>query len=173
MNIAQTNTDANTAANDTDTQTVYINIDPTLLAQNIDNGTLTHQFDGKGNTVTTIPASDESTYLSYSSDKAGDNAITPPFSITKGNCISFNLQTKPSTDNSNHNSDSKSNTAVYKWKGITQNKFDLQVTSKKNRYKGLKTTAASGADQVTIKMRITINNTKYYVAWDPQIIVIK
>ena len=159
MNIAQTNSD-------TDNQTVYININPILLAENIDNGTLTHQFNGKGNTVTTIPASDESTYLSYSSDKTGDNAITPPFSIPKGNCISFKLQTKPSSDNS----DSKA--AVYKWKGITQNQFDLKVTSKKNRYKGMKTTKASGADQVTIKMKLTLNNTNYYVAWDPQIIVI-
>jgi hypothetical protein len=166
MDIAQTNSDTNTAASDIDTQTVYININPTLLAININNGTLTHQFNGKGNTVTTIPANDQSTYLYYSSDKAGDNAITPPFSIPKGNYISFNLQTKSSSDNSD------SNAAVYKWKGITQNQFDLKVTSKKDRYKGMKTTTASGADQVTIKMKLTLKNTNYYVAWDPQIIVI-
>ena len=88
MNIAQTNSD-------TDNQTVYININPILLAENIDNGTLTHQFNGKGNTVTTIPASDESTYLSYSSDKTGDNAITPPLVSPKAIALALSYKQSP------------------------------------------------------------------------------
>jgi hypothetical protein len=162
MNIAQTNIDANNNATQAQTTTVYINIDSTKLANDINDDTLTHQFDGKGNTVTALAASDEATYLYYSSDQAGQQVITPPFSINQNDYISFNLQTQAD----------KSNAAVYKFKGIVQNEFDLQVTSTKNTFKGIKTTEASDADQVTIRMRFTLNNQKYNVAWDPKIKVI-
>jgi hypothetical protein len=67
--------------------------------------------------------------------------------------------------------------ATYKWKGIIQNRFDLQLvsgTKSKTQvtYKAVASDeeiAEQDEDDVIINIRFTLDNVKYYVSWDPAV----
>jgi hypothetical protein len=177
MNIAQTvNESEATEATNT---SFYVNMKFAELAAainkaaaeapNKDPKALTVQFNSKGQTITYIPENLEATYFHYSSDIEGTNVLTPPFEITRGNTVTCMLQADP-TENSD---------ASYKWKGIIQNRFDLQLvsgTKSKTQvtYKAVASDeeiAAQDEDDVIINIRFTLDNVKYYVSWDPAVLI--
>ena len=72
--------------------TFYVNMDFSKLANDINNGDVAHQFNGKGRKVTYLTAEQESTYFYYSSDSAGEDKITPPFEMSDGDTVTCTLQ---------------------------------------------------------------------------------
>jgi len=66
-----------------DNQKFYVNMDFSKLANDINNNTLQHSFNGKGRKVTYLEDNQEASYFYYSSDSAGKNKITPPFVTAK------------------------------------------------------------------------------------------
>ncbi|NQZ82693.1 MAG: hypothetical protein HRT52_16920 [Colwellia sp.] len=169
MNIAQTANETTEVISSSKTTTtkIYINMYFAQLASDINSGLLAHQFNGKGRKITPIPENQESNYLYYSSDKAGETHIEPPFEINNGDNIKFKLQTAP-TDESD---------TSYKWQGILQNRFDLQLVSEKKRsanYKAVATESTAGAppseaDDVIIHIDFKNNGDKFSATWDPVI----
>jgi hypothetical protein len=169
MNIAQTASETTDVASTSKATTtkIYINMYFTQLTSDINNGLLAHKFDGKGRKITAIPEEQESNYLYYSSDKTGETHIEPPFEINNGDNIKFKLQAAP-TDSSD---------TSYKWKGILQNRFDLQLVSAEKRkatYKAVATESAAGLpeteeDDVIINVNFSANGEKFSAAWDPQV----
>ena len=91
----------------------YVNMDFSKLANDINNGTVTHQFNGKGRKVTYLSAEQELDYFYYSSDSAGEHKITPPFKINDGDTVTSTLQPWNTGDSDN-------NKAKFKWKNILQ-----------------------------------------------------
>jgi hypothetical protein len=172
MNIAQT--ESETAEVKPVTRTIYVNMEFAIIAKNFssidefNNPVLPHKFNGTGRIAVSIPAKDESTYLSYSSDKAGADEIQPPFLINSGENIKFKLQAAPN-DSSN---------ATYKWKDITQSCNDLLLVSGKKHsatYNAVTagSTEETETDDVTININFKLgekpNITKFSVTWDPRI----
>ena len=154
MNIATTETTGSTKTK------IYINMDFNLLAQDINSGKLTSKFTGSGQKVVLIPPDDESTYFKYTSDKKGTNVITPPFDINNGDKIKFNLQ------------DSSNSDITFKWKGIVQDSYDLQlVDGKVSTYKATLSDDAPTTEEDDVLINITIkdNGVKSFVSWDPKV----
>jgi hypothetical protein len=165
MNTPQT--ESETAEVKPATKTIYVNIEFTKLANDINGGALAHQFNGKGRKVALLPEELEANYLNYSSDKAGKDILTQPFVITNGENIKFKLQAAPN-DCSN---------ASYKWKGIIQNSFDLRLVSEKSKkhsatYNAV-ATEGTGTDDVIIHINFKLDGDKFSAAWDPRVKVIK
>ena len=75
-----------------DNQAFYVNMDFSKLANDINNNTLQHSFNGKGRKVTYLEDNQEASYFYYSSDSAGKNKITPPFEINNGDTVTCSLQ---------------------------------------------------------------------------------
>jgi len=169
MNIAQAanqTTEAESTPEKNITK-IYVNIYFSQLASDINSGLLAHQFNGKGRKIAPIPENQESNYLYYSSDKSGETHIEPPFEINNGDKIKFKLQPAP-TD---------SGDTSYKWQGILQNRFDLQLVSEKKRsatYKAVATESAAGSpasedDDVIVHINFKVNDNKFSATWDPVI----
>lgn len=158
MNIAQTASKA-TKLKLTTTE-IFIKLDFDLLANDINNGELEHQFDGKGCKVAYIPDTQESKYLYYSSDKAGIDKIEPPFVINNGDNIKFNHKSIP-----NAKSKTKS-----KWKGIIQNNNDLHLV-KGCTYNAeiIEGVARSENDDVIINIKFKLKGDEFLVSWDPRV----
>ena len=150
--------------------TFYVNMDFSKLANDINNGDVAHQFNGKGRKVTYLTEEQELTYFYYSSDSAGENKITPPFEINDGDTVTCSLQPW-------NNGDSESNKAKFKWKNILQNRFDLHQVSTESKaqvtYKAVITEGATETDTVIINIHFKLNSDKFSIAWDPRVRVIK
>ncbi len=120
------------------------------------------QFNGKGQTVSYIPKNLEDSYFHYTSSETGPKPITPPFEINNGDTVACIL-----IDNDNSG-------AKGKWKDIIQNSFDLQLVSKSSTqviYKASVTEGADDTDDVDIQISFKLDGEKYYVAWDPKVII--
>jgi hypothetical protein len=158
-----TQTESETAEVKPATTTIYVNMEFSRLANDINSGTLVHQFNGKGRKVALLPEEQESNYLYYSADKAGEEHIEPPFEINNGENIKFKLQAALN-DTSN---------ATYKWKGIIQNRNDLHLVSEGKRkatYNAdISDGAASEEDDVIININFKLDGDKFSAAWDPAI----
>jgi len=164
MNIAQTA--SKTTEVEPTTTKIYVNVAFNKLAADMNGDELAHQFNGKGRKIALIPEVLESNYLNYSSDKAGLEIIKPPFEINNGDNIDFQLQAA--------SSEGKSGKARFKWKGIIQNRYDLQLVSgEKNTYKAVATEdiEESENDEVIININFKLNDEKFSVAWDPKVII--
>ena len=168
MNIAQdvdvVNNSNEKNASATETKTVYINIAFSQLAKDINDNLVTHQFNGKGRKIAQLSQEQESQYIQYFSDKSGKDKLEQPFEITDGNNIDFVVQ--PATVNDS--------AASFKWQGIMQNQYDLQqVKGKKSTYQAVTTLApgTSETDSVTIQIKFKFDGGKYYVSWDPKVII--
>lgn len=166
MNIANSVSDVQ--SEQVNTIAFYVNVHFNQLATDVDNGTLSHQFDGKGRKMVMLDATQEATYLSYSSDKAGKDILTPPFELYAGDSVVSTLQEAPS----------QSSSAKYKWRGIIQDNFNLQQTDKKSDTKvtyqaALPEGTQKETDTVSIFVKFSLNGKKYAVGWDPKIRVIK
>jgi hypothetical protein len=158
MNIVQTATSDNEVKSKM-TTTIYINMAFTKLATDINSSALEHQFNGKGRKIALLPEALESTYLSYSSDEAGEDTILPPFEINNGDNIEFILQ----------NDSTEEDKARYKWKGIVQNRYDLRLVSgKKSTYKAVAKETPE-TDSVFININFKLNGNKFSATWDPQV----
>lgn len=162
MNIAQTATEATETKSTT--ISFYVNMEFSILAESINNEKLIPQFDGKGRKIVYIPQDQESTYLYYSSDQAWLDKIEPPFVLDNGDTVNCKLQAAP-TDKSK---------VKYKWKGILQNRFDLQLVSgtKSNAeatYKAVTDAPVSETDEVIIHINFKLNGDKFSAAWDPRV----
>lgn len=159
MTIAQT-------ANQTAAENIafYVNMDFSKLANDINNGALAHQFNGKGRKVTYIPAEQELDYFYYSSDSAGTHKITPPFELSNGDTVTCTLQPTIGADN---------NKAKFKWKNILQNNFDLHQVSTESKaqvsYKAVITEGLVEVDNVIINIHFKLNDDKFSIAWDPRV----
>lgn len=179
MNIAQTvNESEATEATNT---SFYVNMKFAELAAAINKAAaeapnknpkaLTVQFNSKGQTITYIPENLEATYFHYSADISGAPKLTPPFIISNGDTVTCMIQPDPSDKSG----------AEYKWKGIIQNRFDLQLVSRNKAktevvYRAVASDeeiAEQDEDDVIINIRFTLDNVKYYVSWDPRVRVIK
>jgi len=151
-----------------DNQAFYVNMDFSKLANDINNNTLQHSFNGKGRKVTYLEDNQEASYFYYSSDSAGKNKITPPFVISNGDTVTCSLQPWNNGDVDVDNSKAK-----FKWKDILQSRFDLQQVSKESKteitYKAVATEGASETDTVIINIHFKLNSDKFSVAWDPQV----
>lgn len=153
-------------ANETTAENIafYVNMDFSKLANDINNGTLAHQFNGKGRKITYITAEQEIDYFYYSSDSAGEHKIDPPFEITDGDTVTCTLQPKIGADN---------NKAKFKWKSILQNRFDLHRVSTESKaqvsYKAVITEGAIEMDNVIINIHFKLNGDKFSIAWDPRV----
>lgn len=156
-----TQTESETAEVKPATTTIYVNMEFSRLANDINSGTLAHQFNGKGRKVALLPEEQESNYLYYSADKAGKDILPQPFEVNNGENIKFKLQAAPN-DSSN---------ASYKWKGIIQNSFDLQFVSEKKHSATYNAVATEGTetDDVIIHINFKLDGDKFSAAWDPQV----
>jgi hypothetical protein len=172
MNIARTASE--TIEVKAITTTIYINMELTTLAADINNGDLVHQFNGTGRKVVLLPEQKEAIYLNYSSDKAGQEIVKPPFEINNGDNIKFKLQTV--SDESSNKSD-----ASVKWKGIIQNRYNLRlIAGKKSTYKAflaeessVEETPTDESDEVNINIHFKLNGNKFSVAWAPKVSIVK
>jgi hypothetical protein len=184
MNIAQT-TNETTEITSTSEQTsttvaFYVNMHFNKLAEDIISGKVftgeyTPQFNGKGRILVFIPANLESTYFYYSLDKAGNDIQTPPFEINNGDKVVCTIQEDPK------HSPKAGSKASFKWKGIIQNRFDLQQVATANgktqvTYKAVATgKEETDSDDVIInidfKLKCNKKKYKFSVAWDPKVIV--
>jgi len=151
-----------------DKQAFYVNMDFSKLANDINNSTLQHSFNGKGRKVTYLEDNQEASYFYYSSDSAGKNKITPPFEINNGDTVTCSLQPW-------NNGDVDNSKAKFKWKDILQSRFDLQLASKISTKTSVTYTAvatsetAEEEDTVIINIHFTLNGEKFSVAWDPRV----
>jgi hypothetical protein len=147
----------------------YVNMDFSKLANDINNSTLQHSFNGKGRKVTYLEDNQEESYFYYSSDSAGKNKITPPFEINNGDTVTCSLQPW-------NNGDVDNSKAKFKWKDILQSRFDLHQVSKESKaevtYEAVATEGASETDTVIINIHFKLNGDKFSVAWDPRVRVI-
>ena len=161
------NTLKNTLKSASENIAFYVNMDFNKLAEDINNSTLPHSFNSKGRKVTYLEDDQEATYLSYSSDAAGKDELTPPFALKSGDTVTCKLQPK--------NCDKiEAKKLKYKWKDILQSRFDLQLDSKSSSktqisYNAVATTGESEDDTVIINIHFTLNNVKFSVAWDPRV----
>ena len=148
----------------------FVNMDFSKLANDINNGEITHQFNGKGRKVTYLTEEQELTYFYYSSDSAGADKITPPFEMNDGDTVTCSLQPW-------NNGDSESNNAKFKWKNILQNRFDLHQVSTENKaqvtYKAVITEGVTETDNVIINIHFKLNGDKFSIAWDPRVRIVK
>jgi len=146
------------------TTTIYVNLDFPKLANDIKDGTLAHQFNGKGRRIAIIPEDKEKDYLSYTAEPAS-SPIFPPFEINNGDNIEFILQAGGAEK------------TRFKWKGIIQNNYDLQLVSTEKRsatYKAVVAKATPGTsktdeDDVIINVNFKSGGDKFTVAWDPKV----
>jgi hypothetical protein len=147
--------------------TFYVNMDFSKLANDINNGNVAHQFNGKGRKVTYLSAEQELDYFYYSSDSAGEHKLIPPFEMNDGDTVTCSLQPWSNGDNSN------SNKAKFKWKNILQNRFGLHQISSESKaqvtYKAVVTEGATETDTVIINIHFKLNGDKFSIAWDPKI----
>ncbi|AZQ83207.1 hypothetical protein EKO29_03520 [Colwellia sp. Arc7-635] len=144
----------------------YVNMDFSKLANDINNSTLQHSFNGKGRKVTYLEDNQEASYFYYSSDSAGKNKITPPFEISNSDTVTCSLQPW-------NNGDVDNSKAKFKWKDILQSRFDLQQVSKESKteitYEAVASEGVTELDTVIINIHFKLNGDKFSVAWDPQI----
>jgi len=162
MSNSQTANETNEGQTATTTK-IYVNMHFDQLANDINNNTLPHQFNGKGRRIVLLPEEKESTYLFYSSDKAGECKINPPFAINNGDNIKFKLQAAP-----------EATCTDFKWKDIIQNYDDLSlVPGKKSTYKAeLAKNSKRNEDEdddVIININFKLDNVKFSASWDPRI----
>lgn len=147
---------------ETITTKIYVNMHFDQLASDINSNTLTHQFNGKGRRIALIPEEQEPTYLYYSSDKAGECKITPPFIINNGDNIKFKLQATP-----------ESTCTDFKWKDIIQNYNDLTLISgSKSTYKVKLTERPEKNDEnddIIININFKLDKVKFSASWDPRV----
>jgi hypothetical protein len=163
-------------ANESQNTSFYVNMDFAKLVKDInqaENPGLVTKFNGKGQKVTYILGDLEKDYFNYSSDAERQKIITPPFNIRLNDTVTCTLQSQADD----------TNLASCKWKDIIQSEFDLQLVEKSNgdgkavvTYKAIKLTTAEQDDDVIINISFKYKNeagekVKYYVSWDPQIIV--
>jgi hypothetical protein len=136
----------------------FVNMDFSKLANDINNCTLQHSFNGKGRKITYLEDNQEASYFYYSADPAGKDKITPPFEINDGDTVTCSLQPW-------NNGDSESNKAKFKWKNILQNRFDLHQLSTENKaqvtYKAVITEGVTETDNVIININFKINGDKF------------
>lgn len=162
MSSSQTDNETNESQTATTTK-IYVNMHFDQLASDINNNTLAHQFNGKGRKIALIPEEQKPTYLYYSSDKAGECKIDPPFIINDGNNIKFRLQAAP-----------EATCTDFKWKDIIQNCNDLRLVSgKKSTYKvELEKNSKRNEDEdddVIININFKLANVKFSASWDPRV----
>lgn len=163
MNIASSVKESSTEISTID---FYVNIDFDELVHAIDNGVLSHNYNGQGRKIVYIPEDLESQFLSYA-DSHGK--ATPPFEIKVGDFVNCVVREQPD----------KRTEAKFKWHGIVQTHFNLKQIGERTDSKTQVTYQAQPLpagvkvqdDSVTIQVKFSLNGNKYQVSWDPKVLV--
>jgi len=162
-------------------KTVYVNVDFSMIASAInaskggDGSGLSTQFDGKGRNIAVIKGELETQAIIYSENENGTGVIENGITIDNGLDLEFVLQAKPTQEN---------NGVKFKWKGIVQSVFALQLVSgTKSTYRAVLTPQETSGveDSVFIHTNFTKQQTyqgnnykeKFAISWDPKVRIVR